>query len=115
MASVLNDIKKLLGIPDDDTSFDTDIMIHINSHFLTLNGLGVGPETPFMISSSEDSWDGFTQGKLNLESVKLYIYLKTRLAFDPPSTSFVGEALKKQADEIEWRLNVEHDKVVQNG
>ena len=33
MDSILTSIKKLLGISEDDTSFDQDIIMHINTVF----------------------------------------------------------------------------------
>ena len=105
--SILVSIKKLLGLPEEYEQFDTDIIIHINSVFGTLRQLGVGPRAGFSISSKEDLWTDFMDNTPALEMVKSYIYFKVRLAFDPPSNSFVVDSMKKQADELEWRLNVD--------
>lgn len=106
--SILTSIKKLLGLTDEDTSFDADLIIHINTVFFTLNQLGVGPETPFRISDSSATWQDFYED-YDIESVKTYIYLKVRLLFDPPSTSAVLNAMSEAAKEYEWRLNVAVD------
>ena len=107
MDSILTTIKKLLGIEADYHQFDNDIIVHINSVLMTLNQLGVGPENPASISSELDTWEK-TLGELkNLEAVKTYIYIKVRIIFDPPTSSFVLDALNKQANELEWRLNVQ--------
>lgn len=104
--SILDDIKKLLGLSKDDTSFDDDITIHINTVFMALNQLGVGPEKGFRISDSSKKWVDYISDEMDLEAVKTYIYLKVKLVFDPPLSSTVIEAYKQAASEIEWRLNI---------
>lgn len=111
MTSILNTIKKMLGVDSSYTAFDTDIIVHINSAFATLNQLGVGPTTPFYISDASANWSSFIGDKTGIESVKSYIYAKVRLAFDPPTTSFAIDALNKMCTEFEWRLNVKSEEV----
>ena len=102
--SILDSIKKLLGFDPDYTAFDTDIMIHINSVIMGLEQLGVGNDN-YQISSKDDTWGNYLAGtNINLEAVKSFIYLKVRLIFDPPATSFTIEAYQKQIAEYEWRL-----------
>lgn len=108
-ASILVTLKKLLGLPEDYDVFDMDVMIHANSAFATLSQLGVGPEEPFAIESNSEVWSDFILNDNNLNPVKTYIYLRTRLLFDPPATSFAIEAIKKQIEELEWRLNARAD------
>lgn len=109
MESILTSIKKLLGI-EDCTDFDTDIIIHINSVFLTLNQLGVGPSEGFSIKDEYSAWSDFiSETDKNLEAVKSYVYLKVRLLFDPPTNSAVIEAMQRSISEYEWRLNVAVD------
>lgn len=105
-ASILTSIKKNLNIEEDDTDFDQDIMLHINSVFTTLADVGVGDAAGFMIEDSSAEWDDFLAADPRLNSVKTYIYLRVRLLFDPPQTSYLVDALKEQATEILWRLNV---------
>lgn len=109
MESILTSIKKLLGIAEEYTHFDPDIITHINSAFFTLTQLGVGPSEGFSIKDASDTWDDFLSNanSNNLEAVKSYVYLKVKLLFDPPLTSSVTEAIKSQISEYEWRLNVE--------
>lgn len=102
--SVLVSIKKMLGIEADDSSFDTDLIIHINSALMTANQLGVGPTDTFSIVTDAETWEDFLGEVTTLEAIKSYIYLKVRLVFDPPSNSFLVEALRKSAEEMEWRL-----------
>lgn len=110
MASILTDIKKLLGLGEDYTAFDTDISIHINSALMAANQIGVGPATGLRIANSEATWDDLDiPGDLDLEAIKTWVYLKVRLVFDPPQNSFVTQAIEKQIDELTWRLTVQAD------
>lgn len=106
MATILETTKKLLGITNDYTVFDQDIIIGINSAFLTLNELNVGPDIPFRIETGNEEWTEFSDNPGILNGVIQYIWLKTRLAFDPPTSSFVVDAIKNQISELEFRLNV---------
>lgn len=104
--SILTSIKKLLGITEEYEHFDQDIIIHINSVFMILNQLGVGPSNGFSITDKTTVWSDFISEGSNLESVKSYIYLKVRLLFDPPTTSAVMESMNRMISELEFRLNV---------
>ncbi len=106
--SILNSIKLLLGITTEYTAFDQQIIMHINSVFMILNQLGVGPESPYSITSEDESWSEFCK-EGQVEAVKEYIYCKVRLIFDPPANSFVVEQFNKRIDELEWRMNVKED------
>lgn len=105
--SILTSIKKLLGISEEYVNFDKDIIAHINTTFLTLKQLGVGPEKGFMIVDKKDTWGDFLEDDEKLIAVQTYIYLKVKLVFDPPLNSSVMEANKQSIAELEWRLNVE--------
>lgn len=109
--SILTSTKKILGINEDYTVFDLDIMTHINSVFTTLTQLGVGPAEGFYIEDSTAVWDDFIAPEANLSAVKSYVYLRVRLLFDPPSTSYHITSLKEQVLELEWRLTVQVDPV----
>lgn len=109
MESILTSIKKLLGISEEYTHFDSDLIMHINSVFMILNQLGVGPEDGFVITGSYETWDEFISNVLAIESVKSYVYLKVKLLFDPPSSSAVMESINRQISELEWRLNLSVD------
>lgn len=105
--SILNSIKKLLGLSDKYDAFDTDIIIHINTVFITLNQLGIGPNSGFSIRDKSTVWEDYISNSKNLEAVKTYIYLKVRLVFDPPLNASVLESMKQTIAELEWRLNIE--------
>lgn len=108
--SILANIKKVLGIDECYKVFDDDIIMHINSVFMVLQQLGVGPTGGFSITGYAETWGDFlSESDENLSAVKSYIQMKVRLIFDPPSSSFVLDSYKKLIDEFEWRLNVQVD------
>lgn len=105
MDSILNNVKKLLGIDSDDDSFDVDVMTIINSTILSLAQMGIGPSNGFIVTSIENEWaDWIVTPTINLEGIKTYLYLKTKLIFDPPTNSTVIEAFNKSLSELEWRM-----------
>ena len=111
MESILTSIKKLLGISKDYTQFDDDIIMHINTVFLNLTQLGVGPKEGFVIEDDSSEWTDFVDVNNNaqLHAIKTYIYLKVKLLFDPPLSSSVIESTNHMISELEWRLNVAVD------
>lgn len=105
MDSILTSVKKMLGIAEEYTHFDADLIMHINSVFMILAQLGVGPSEGFFIEDDTATWDEFIQDKKELNSVKSYVGLKVRLLFDPPTSSSQIENANKLINELEWRLN----------
>ena len=106
MESILTSIKKLLGPTEEYDHFDPDIIMHINSVLSNLTMLDVGPAEGFAIQDDSETWEDFIGDDPRLNHVKSYIYLRVRLVFDPPSSSAVIEAMKKEIDKLEWLLNV---------
>lgn len=107
--SILRSIKGLLGPDDDYDVFDQDIIIFINAAFSTLTQLGLGPSNGFRITGCDETWQDFLGDASDLESVKTYIFMKVKMAFDPPTSSFVLSAYQEACKEYEWRLNVAVD------
>ena len=110
MESILTSIKKLLGIAEEYDHFDNDIIMHINSVFMILTQLGVGPTKGFVITDSSASRDDFLpEEREKQQAVKTYMYMKVRLMFDPPTSSAVMESMNRMVSEFEWRLNAAVD------
>lgn len=103
--SILTSIKKVLGIEEEYTPFDVDIIMHINSVFGTLHQIGIGPIAGFMIEDDTLTWSDFLDNDIRYNAVKTYVSLKVRILFDPPTTSYLIGALNEQVKEIEWRLS----------
>lgn len=110
-ASILDSTKKILGLEADYTAFDLDIITHINTVFSDLQLLGVGPVEGFAIEDAEAEWDDFLDSDFKMNSVKTYVYLRVRLLFDPPTTSYLINSLQDQLRALEWRLNVQREGV----
>lgn len=104
--SILTSIKKLLGIEEDYEYFDQDILLYVNSAIMVLAQLGIGSDDGFVCDSKSTTWSDFLGDFSDIEGVKTFIYLKTRLIFDPPQNSFLITAIEKQIEELTWRLNV---------
>lgn len=103
--SILTSTKKILGVDEAYTAFDVDIITHINTVFSTLAQIGIGPAAGYMILDAEPTWDDFLLGDERLNSVKTYMYLRVRMMFDPPTSSYLINALNEQVKELEWRLS----------
>jgi len=109
MDSILTSIKKMLGITEEYEQFDQDIIMHINTVFMILNQLGVGPDDCFSIEDKDAVWTDFTGTQTDIEPIKTYVYLKVRMIFDPPTSSLVADAVNRTISELEWRLSVQVD------
>lgn len=104
MESILKSVKKMVGIAEDYTQFDTDVIMHINTVLMTLTQLGVGPEEGFRIEDDIDTWVDFIGEDKGLEAVKTFTGLKVRLLFDPPLSSALIESMNRSIAELEWRI-----------
>lgn len=102
--SILDVTKKILGLPPEQTAFDLEIITHINSTFVVLNQLGIGPSGGFFITDNVTQWSAFI-GTEAINSVKSYMGLRVRMLFDPPTTGPATDAMNKQAEMLEWRLH----------
>lgn len=101
---ILTDVKSQLNVPTDTTAFDLDIITSINTAFMVLNQLGLGPAEPFFIEDDSALWSSFMTDIQKYNGVKTYVYQKVRLIFDPPTTAHLLSALKEQVEELEYRL-----------
>ena len=103
-SSILNTIKNLLGLDDNYTPFDQQILVFINGAMMVLQQLGVGPLKGFIVTDYTQTWGDFLPSDIMLDGVKHYIFLYVKMAFDPPASSVVMESMEKQKSELEWRL-----------
>lgn len=106
MDSILTTVKKLNNVAEEYDVFDIDFIVHINSVFMSLWQMGVGPKTPFSIEDENASWDEFIPAdNPYYNAVKSYVALKVGMLFDPPSNGTLNNSKEKQISELEWRLN----------
>lgn len=104
MESILITIRAALGVDEDYSGFDGEIILGINGAIFSLNQLGIGPEAGYEITGIEEVWAEILLGATDIEAIKSYIQLKTRLSFDPPTTSFLLNSIERQIEQLEWRL-----------
>lgn len=109
MDSILTSIKKMLGITEEYTHFDPELIIYINSALMILTQLGVGPENGYVVEDAEDRWSDFIVNKQDLQrmrAIESYVYMRVKLVFDPPPSSATVQAMENQIRELEFRLNI---------
>ena len=107
--SILNTVKHMLGIEPEYTHFDTDIIVDINTAINVLTQIGAAPDNYYITGATETFGDMLGTDLTQAEMVKTYLYLKTKLMFDPPLSGSVSGIIEKQIAELEWRLNVQLD------
>ena len=109
--SILNSIKKSLGITPEYTQFDPEIIMHINSVFMFLQQIGVGPTNTYSIESDSETWtDFFSSANVkDVSAAKSLMFLKVKMLFDPPTIGSVNESYNKLIDELTWRCSIEGD------
>ena len=112
--SILDSVKKMLGVDLVDDSFDMELIIFINDVFSKLNQLAVGPTTTYVIDDRLDKWTDFLLDRTDLNMVKTYMYLQVRITFDPPTNPSLLENMMKRIQEYEWRLNVQAEQALRN-
>jgi len=109
-ASILESVKKVLGLTTEYVSFDIDIVMHINTVFSTLTQMGVGPAEGFTITGYTETWSQFvTSDVLKTQQVQSYLPLKVKSIFDPSPNANITEAMKRSISEMEYRLYVEEE------
>lgn len=110
MSSILNDVKKAVGIHEANDDFDTDIILAINSTLFKLMQVGVGPTDGFVVTGDTEMWEDLLGNRTDLEAAKSYVFVNVRLLFDRPETSYGIQALERMSKEYEWRLEVQTQK-----
>lgn len=107
--SILLTIKKLLGITPEYTHFDSDVIAYINSVFLELSQIGVDDKNSFFITDYKNCWDELMPESNLLNAIKMFVYLKVKLLFDPPTNTGVIDSINRQIDHLVWRINIESE------
>ena len=108
--SILDSVKRFIGLSLDDDTFDQELLILINALFMTLQQIGVGPQDNlFSIEDNSSAWSDYLEDPNSLPMIKPYIAIKVRLIFDPPSSSALDQALRQEVAEYEWRMNLKVD------
>lgn len=107
--SIFLTVKIGCDVEPDDTAFDTKLLMYINSYLQVLWLQGVGM-SGFRVTDSNQTWGDFLGSNIeHLQMAYAYICDKVRLAFDPPQSSALYNAIKEQANELGYYLRVESD------
>ena len=107
--SILDDTKKLLGLDSSYTAFDTDVIVHINTVLSIISQLGLGSDGGMSIVDNTVTWTNLFGSDPTLNYIKSYVFMRVKMMFDPPQTSFAIEAYNNQIKELEWRINVNRE------
>lgn len=110
--SILSDTKRVLGLDEEYTPFDAELILHINAVLADMHQLGFGPEGGYEITSKTDTWTPLTSDDPRYNSVKSLVYLKVRMLYDPPTLGYVVTAYEKMIEKAEWRVNVAREDIV---
>lgn len=103
--SILASVRHAIGLGDEQTFFDADLIMHINSVFDILHQLGAGPVDGYAIEDDSETWDDYFGERKTIQFIKSYMYISVKLLFDPPQNSFLVKALEDKQKEYEWRIN----------
>lgn len=107
MDSILTSVKQYLGYGEDYKPFDAEITMHINSVFIDLTQIGIGPEEGFYIKDEYDIWSDFIpESNKQFESIKEYVFLNVKLLFDPPASASHIDAIERKIKKLEWRFHM---------
>lgn len=107
--SILTSIKKLMGLTEEYDAFDQDILVLINSVLFELEQIGVKSKEGFVLSDKTAVWSDYSDDDRLLNALKPYIYMKTKLTFDPPTSSGALDSMNRIIDRFEWRINLYAD------
>ena len=105
--SILNTTKAGLGLAEDDTAFDVELTMFVNSVLSRLSQLGVGPREGFFITGPNETWETFLgDNHVLLNNAKSYMVTRVKMMFDPPEIGFVLTAMKEAIEKDEMLLNI---------
>lgn len=107
--SILDSVKKMCNVAEDDPSFNQDLILYINSALMTIMQEWHGMDHAFRVVDGSETWDDLLDDDTDFEGVKELVGLKVRMVFDPPSNSSVMQALKDEIQNLEWRLYIWKD------
>lgn len=100
---ILETVREFCNLTVIDTSFDAELMIHANTAIFELEQLGVPIPKDFVLSPMV-KWSDYLGDRTDLEAVKSYICMYTRLLFDPPTNSFLVSSTQSSMDRLAWRI-----------
>lgn len=103
---ILETIMLMFGEEEAMKPFENELLININSSVSILNQIGVGP-TEGIIIDKDSKWNDLIGESKILEFVKMFMYIDSKISFDPPSNAFLMQALEKQREELIFRIYIQ--------
>lgn len=104
---VLDTIKTSCGIDSENSDFDQELLIFINSNVSVLCQLGV-VSTPIVVDANT-TWTDLIGSYTDIEMIKTEMYLAVVLVFDPPVNASVLASYQKHLEELQFRLREQCD------
>lgn len=108
---ILGTIAKMVdadGMEGTNSYYNLDLLVHINTFLIDLYQVGIG-ERGFVITE-DTTWEDYLHTDVGyLSAVKDYLYMQTKLVFDPPASSAAQNALKETSERILYRLREQID------
>ena len=108
--SILDTVKTFVGVDKDETVFDKELILEINSIFLELFQNGIDELKAFSVSDGKEKWSDIDINPLIvLLNVQIYICIKVNILFDKSMSSSLVDNYNKIANEALWRINIEKE------
>lgn len=108
--SILDTVKTFVGVDKDETVFDKELILEINSVFLELFQNGIDELKAFGVSDGKEKWSDINITPLIvLLNVQIYICIKVNILFDKSMSSSLVDNYNKIANEALWRINIEKE------
>lgn len=112
--SILRCIRTSLGLGEDNTDFDTELCMGINSAISKLNQVGVGRHV--MVTNEDKVWGDLMDSTQNantsyFQMIPMYITLDVKMWFDPPPPSSLTH-YQESSRELLWRLQQAYEGTV---
>lgn len=103
--SILTTVKQMVLGNAEDTDFDTDLIISINTVLMVVMQEWYGMDHAFTIEDDTATWEDLLgENVTDYDGVKTLVVLKVRMLFDPPTNSAVLQAMQEQIKDLEWRM-----------
>lgn len=108
--SILDTVKTFVGVDKDETVFDKELILEINSTFLELFQNGIDELKAFSVSDGKEKWSDINITPLIvLLNVQIYMCIKVNILFDKSMSSSLVDNYNKIANEALWRINIEKE------
>lgn len=102
--SIMDSIKETIGIHSDNHDFDPNLIIAINAVLFIIYQEGLSDEA-YKITDNTTKWSDILlhEKSIDLSTLITWAGLKTKMIFDPPTSSAISTAIKESINELEWR------------